>query len=197
MKASEIKVGEAYQAKVAGRTQDVRIERKLLRGGWEAVSLETNKKVRVKTPQQLLGPATPAEASAPTQEPIAAPGGDKQPGSSDGAAEASGQAEPQAPAPKGKRSKGVKAKPTAGDEVPAGEKKLSCLDAAARVLRDKGEPLNCKQMVDAMFAAKLWHSDAPTPAATLSSAILREMNTKKDASRFRKTGRGLFEFCGK
>jgi len=43
-----------------------------------------------------------------------------------------------------------------------------------------------------MFAGKLWHSDAPTPAATLYSAILRELQTKKDQARFKKTERGLF-----
>jgi hypothetical protein len=71
------------------------------------------------------------------------------------------------------------------------EKKMSCLDAAAQVLKDKGEPMQCKSMVEAMFQKKLWHSDAPTPAATLSSAILREMKKGKD-SRFKKTGRGQF-----
>src|SRR4051812_13240422 len=42
--------------------------------------------------------------------------------------------------------------------------KLSCLDAAAQVLKDKGEPMNCKAMIEVMFAKKLWHTDAPTPA---------------------------------
>src|SRR4051794_29868488 len=91
--------------------------------------------------------------------------------------------------------KGTKAK----GKAPAREakpKKLSCLDAAAQVLKTKGEPLNCKGMIDAMFAGKLWHSDAPTPAATLYSAILREIETKKGEARFKKTDRGLFEING-
>jgi hypothetical protein len=46
-------------------------------------------------------------------------------------------------------------------------------------------------MVEAMKQRGLWSSDAPTPAATLSSAILREMK-KGSASRFNKVGRGLF-----
>ena len=75
-------------------------------------------------------------------------------------------------------------------------KKLSCLDAAAQVLKSKGEPMNCKGMIDAMFAGKLWHSDAPTPAATLYSAIMREMTHKKSEARFKKTDRGLFAFNG-
>jgi hypothetical protein len=72
------------------------------------------------------------------------------------------------------------------------EKKLSCLDAAVQVLKAKAEPMNCKDMVNAMFAKKLWHTDAPTPAATLYSAILREQKTKGKDSRFKKTDRGLF-----
>lgn len=74
--------------------------------------------------------------------------------------------------------------------------KLSCLDAAAQVLKTAGEALNCKAMINAIFAAKLWHSDAPTPAATLSSAILREIKTKGNESRFKKTDRGLFAYAG-
>jgi len=47
----------------------------------------------------------------------------------------------------------------------ARERKLSCLDAAAAVLKGASEPMSCKSMIDAMEAKKLWHSEAPTPAA--------------------------------
>jgi hypothetical protein len=76
------------------------------------------------------------------------------------------------------------------------DKPLSCLDAAAQVLKAKGEAMNCKGMIDAIFAAKLWHSDAPTPWATLSSAILREVTNKGDSARFKKVERGQFVFNG-
>jgi hypothetical protein len=78
--------------------------------------------------------------------------------------------------------------------TPAKEQKLSALDAAAMVLKDNGEPMTCRAMIEAMAAKKLWTSTAPTPHATLSSAILREMTHKKRDSRFKKTGRGLFAF---
>jgi hypothetical protein len=71
------------------------------------------------------------------------------------------------------------------------EKKLSLLDAAAQVLKAKGEPMTCGAMVEAVMAKKLWTTDAPTPAATLYSAILREMKKGKE-SRFKKTDRGHF-----
>ena len=72
-------------------------------------------------------------------------------------------------------------------------KKLSCLDAAAKVLAESGEPMNTKAMIEAMAAKKLWSSpNGKTPSATLYSAILREIDTKKAESRFRKADKGLF-----
>ena len=86
-------------------------------------------------------------------------------------------------------AKPVKAKPKKAKE-PSG--KLSCLDAAAQVLKDTGEPMRAKEMITAMAEAKLWTSTAPTPHATLYSAILREITTKGSEARFKKTGRGHF-----
>jgi hypothetical protein len=72
-------------------------------------------------------------------------------------------------------------------------KKMSALDAAAKVLADSGEPMNTKAMIEAMAAKKLWSSPGgKTPAATLYSAILREIGVKGKESRFRKTDKGLF-----
>ena len=77
-------------------------------------------------------------------------------------------------------------------------KKTSALDAAARVLGEAGKPLNCQEMIDAMAAKGYWTSPGgKTPSATLYSAILRELKTKKSEARFRKTERGKFEFRGK
>ena len=91
--------------------------------------------------------------------------------------------------------KGAKAKREPKAPKPPKEKKMSCLDAAAAVLKDKGEPMQCKAMVEAMFQKKLWTTDAPTPAATLYSAILRELAKGKE-SRFRKIDRGHFALNG-
>jgi hypothetical protein len=72
------------------------------------------------------------------------------------------------------------------------EKKLSLLNAAAQVLKANGEPMTCGAMVEAVMAKKLWTTSAPTPAATLYSAILREMKTKGKDARFKKVDRGQF-----
>src|SRR5262249_14457731 len=70
---------------------------------------------------------------------------------------------------------------------------LSALDAAAQVLKRKGEPMRCKEMIEAMAKAGLWTSPGgQAPHATLYSAILREIGTKKREARFKKTERGHF-----
>ena len=88
--------------------------------------------------------------------------------------------------PKAAKAKAKKEKP---------EGKLSCLDAAAKVLGESKEPMNTKEMIEAMAAKKYWTSPGgQTPAATLYSAILRELGKGKE-SRFKKTERGKFELA--
>lgn len=71
--------------------------------------------------------------------------------------------------------------------------KTSALEAAAKVLGESKEPLTTKEMIDAMRAKGYWKTKAgKTPDRTLYSAILREIVTKKTASRFQKTERGKF-----
>ena len=73
------------------------------------------------------------------------------------------------------------------------EKKLSALDAAAKVLAEKKEAMTCPELIEAMAAKAYWSSPhGLTPAATLYSAILREVTTKGKESRFAKTERGKF-----
>jgi hypothetical protein len=53
--------------------------------------------------------------------------------------------------------------------------------------------MTCPEMIAAMAAGRYWASPAGrTPAATLYSALLREITTKGPHARFRKAGRGLF-----
>jgi hypothetical protein len=72
-------------------------------------------------------------------------------------------------------------------------KKPSALDAALRVLQEASQPMTCPEMIEQMATKGYWTSPGgKTPAATLYSAILREINTKGDASRVVKTERGKF-----
>lgn len=72
-------------------------------------------------------------------------------------------------------------------------KKLSCLDAAAKLLGETGQPMNCQEMIAAMAERGYWTSPAgKTPAQTLYAAILREIAAKGKESRFAKSERGRF-----
>jgi hypothetical protein len=73
------------------------------------------------------------------------------------------------------------------------EKKVSALDAAARVLTEESRPMSCKELVGVMALKGYWTSPGgKTPDATLYSAILREIDTKGADARFVKTERGKF-----
>jgi len=89
-------------------------------------------------------------------------------------------------APTAKRRGDKKAK-----AVPA-EKKTSGLDAAARVLREAGEPMNTADMVKTALEKGYWKTEGKTPAATIYAAIIREIAAKGNAARFKKHERGVF-----
>jgi hypothetical protein len=74
-----------------------------------------------------------------------------------------------------------------------GAKRMSCLDAAAKLLTETGQPMTCQELITAIAAKGYWTSPAgKTPQATLSAAIVREIRTKKEHARFRKTVPGRF-----
>ena len=80
----------------------------------------------------------------------------------------------------------AKAKPAAPKTE--GKSKLSLLSAAAAVLAESDEPLNCKRMIELAKERGLWTPGAgKTPEQTLYSAIMREIKDKGDAARFRKS----------
>ena len=108
------------------------------------------------------------------------------------------------PAPKttakGTRSAVTAAVKGAGRKAqPEGKvKKVSALDAAARVLQEEGTAMNCQEMIEAMGAKGYWQSPGgKTPGSTLYSAILRETKVKGAESRFKKTERGKFHLKGR
>ena len=55
--------------------------------------------------------------------------------------------------------------------------------------------MGCQELIGAMAMKGYWTSPGgKTPAATLYSAILRELETKGDAARFVEVSRGMFAF---
>ena len=133
-------------------------------GGWEAVSLTTQKPLVIKSAQRILGPHNP-KAKAPTSPPVA-----------------SNNSAPSQPS--------VPAKSTHTTEP----KRISALGAAVRVLTEAKEPMNCRQLIATMTEKDYWQpkNAGKTPQNTLHAAISKEIKTKGADSRFEKVGRGQF-----
>lgn len=72
-------------------------------------------------------------------------------------------------------------------------KKVSCLDAAAKVIASASKPMRAKEMIAEMESKGLWKTPGgKTPEATLYASITREITAQKDKARFKKVERGLF-----
>jgi hypothetical protein len=104
-------------------------------------------------------------------------------------------------ATKAKKSNEAESAGTTPDAAPAKEKaaraskpkKMSALDAAAKVLGEQGKAMNCQELIEEMSRKKYWTSpNGATPQATLYAAMLREIRTKGKDARFVKTERGKF-----
>ncbi len=96
--------------------------------------------------------------------------------------------------PKADTASESKTPPATGAPAPPAEKRLSLLDAAAKVLAEAKEPLNCKMMIQAMTEKGYWNPSqgGRTPMNTLHAAIGAEIKKKGDTSRFEKVARGQF-----
>jgi len=182
MKKGEVQTGEVYAVKVSGNVVPVVLDEEHPKGGWVGTNQETNRQVRIKNAGRLRCPwdeylkggdeqAGQTENEAPTAD-TGAPG------------EEMAEASSKEAKPKKKRTRA-----DTGDE---GEKPMSGLDAAAKVLAEADEPLNCKQIVERAFHAGYWQSEGKTPHATIYASIIREIANKGEESRFVKAGRGVF-----
>jgi hypothetical protein len=208
VKKDEIKIGETYTAKVSDKVVPVRLDKENPRGGWDATNLVTNKQVRIKSAQRLRGrvsaPATDADASK--AKPAAKPPVKKKLSAAERKARAAEErAQAKAEIASGSSAqtevkRGAGKSGTPGSErvttsvVPKPQKKskASGLDVAAQVLKDAKHPMRCKDIVQVMLDKGLWSTNGKTPHATIYAAILREIQTKGDKARFRKTDRGQF-----
>ena len=61
------------------------------------------------------------------------------------------------------------------------------------VLADAANSMSCGEMIDAILKRRLWTTQGKTPAATLSSAIIRDIKKNGKQSRFVKADRGRFQ----
>jgi hypothetical protein len=93
-----------------------------------------------------------------------------------------------------KKTPGKKAAAPKAATAKTKDRKLSQLEAAAKVLASLGGPMNCAEMVRAMAECGLWTSpNGKTPNGTLHASLLREIKLKGKEARFAKTEeRGKF-----
>jgi hypothetical protein len=210
----DLAIGDLIQVDGFDGDVTVRSARRITKGleaGKLQVALQTangEKEVMAFNPEdlvQVVGTSTERAAKAKAGAPGAGKGPGKAKGKTKGKSQAptetrattpasqsqavetpasAGTAEPQAQRPK---------KGRATKKAEGGAKKLSALEAAARVLAEGGTALNCQELIQVMADKGLWVSPGgKTPSATLYSAILRELQTKGEQARFRKTERGRF-----
>lgn len=81
---------------------------------------------------------------------------------------------------------------------PAAKTKKSLLDCAVEILSD-GKPRHCDDIIAEILKAKMWSTSGKTPAATLYSGMIREINGPGvRGSRFERTDtKGEFKIAGK
>ena len=173
MKKNEVKIGGVYTAKVTNKVVQVRIDAESRHGGWDATNLATGKKVRIKSAAAAARRTSAHEADGQ--------------GKATKTRRASRPSDSRAADAKETRRQSAGAK---GEKKP---KRMSGLDAAAKVLEESGEPMTVKEMVEAAEAKGYWKSPGgKTPHATVYWAIIREIETRGQEARFRKTERGRF-----
>ena len=194
MKKNEVKVGRVYTAKVTNKVVQVRIDAESRYGGWDATNLATGKKVRIQSAQRLRaavggdGAKTGGKKGKGTQKAKAQPARTSapRPKTRPRPTPATAATEPAA------AEKADKPKRTRAKKEPK-EKRMSGLDAAAKVLEESGQPMTAKEMVEAAEAKGYWKSPGgKTPHATVYSAIIREIKAKGAEARFSKADRGKF-----
>jgi hypothetical protein len=169
---SGMKINDAYQRTIAGKPDQQPAEPGAAIPAPEGASPEAD------SAGQAAAASTP-EATPGAETTLAAEGTQ--------AGEATQAAAPATEPEAKKRGLAPKAK------AETGPKKLSAIDAAAKVLAEAGEPMDCQTMIKTMAEKGYWTSPGgKTPAATLYSAILRELKAKGDDARFKKTERGKF-----
>jgi hypothetical protein len=188
----KIEIGKVYSAKVGGTFLPVRIDKSLGHGRYEGVVMPSGATVKFSTDsvkgdgetvEQWQARRKPKERDLPDPTPKAT---GKRKKSSQAEYAVTALIEPGA-------KTGKKGQPKADPPRRTKERKPGGLDAAARVLREAGVPMNCGDMVKTALEKGYWQTGGKTPSATIYAAILREINVKGADARFRKTERGHFE----
>lgn len=164
MKPSDVQIGTCYTCKVTHKLVIVEILSTHPNGGWNAKNLSTGKTIHIKSAQRLRGVAKGSNTSPTVATKASVP------------------------------SRRANKRKSTHTSKPVAHKRLSALDAAAKVLTETDEPLNCRQMIEIMISRNYWQpiNAGKTPQNTLHAAISKEIKTKGKESRFKKASRGIF-----
>ena len=170
MRSEDIHTEAAYTMKVGRNEVRVTVTEELEDGGW-LVETPTGRTMTVRNAERFIGRADAQEGA-------------------ENATPAAEDAQPEASPDRGTDGD------TGAQGADTGETggTMSLLDAAAHLLGQADEAMRCKDLVEQARQQGLWapKRGGKTPDRTLYSAILREITTKGDASRFRKVERGHF-----
>ena len=174
---SNITVGTVAIVKVGRNEVEVTVT-EVTATGWKVKSQTTGREFEVRRIERIVTePEAPAaEATEPeTTEP---------------------EAEAPAAPTEDEEDNAVNPAPESGSG-PRPEKKLSLLNAAAKVLAACRTPMNCKEMIAKAVEMGLWTpTGAKTPEQTLYSGIFREIKSTEEP-RFKKSEsrKGSFEYA--
>jgi hypothetical protein len=179
MKQEDIHIGGTYLVGLAGNMVPVLITDNHPSGtGWQGKTVKTGKPIVIRSAQRIHKAVDNDKDERVAQQ---------------------GKRKPKAITDTSDAKERDTAKPAATGGDQGGNKPMSLINAAAHILaQDNQEPLRCKDIVEQAIAQKLWQpGKGLTPAATLSAAIMREIKTKGDDSRFAKAERGMFTIAQK
>jgi len=197
MKKAEVTIGGKYYANVSGTRCEIQIDAEKPRGGWDATNLATGKKILIKSAQRLQGEvgARRGRAKVTTEGNVTVVENEPAIVETIGGQTSTAVAVLKKPR-KTKTVATETADANADTNADTGEKRLSCVAAALKVLGESSDPMNAQELITAMEAKAYWTSPGgKTPHATLYSAILRDL-ARGDESRFVKTERGRFTVRG-
>ena len=144
MKTSDVHIGTCYTCKVTHKLVIVEILSIHPKGGWNAKNLSTGKTIHIKSAQRLRGVAKKANTSPTVAKKVSSP------------------------------SRRANKKKSTHTSQPVAHKRPTILDAAAKVLAQSAEPMNCRQIIETAIKKTTGNPTTPerhpkTPLTLLSA----------------------------
>ena len=175
MQATAIKIGKTYEVTAGRNKTKVKVTKfNPKTGSWECET-ESGKTLSIKNPKRFLAEVGGKKTAMQTVVEVV---GNILPKGKKAKAETATETND---APKKELAKTVREDGT-----------VSGIEAALIVLREIGEPMNIKTIMEHINERGLARLQGLTPHATISAAIQRDIIKRGDDSRFVKAGKGLF-----